>query len=338
MRWLSRRQFVGGAAGLGLLAGCGRLPGQAPQTVAKIPRVGYLVGGADTVGVGAVQQRLQELGYIEGRNLVIEWRRPGAQAAQVQEHAAELVALPVDVIVTSGTFTAEAARAATATIPIVMVYPFDPVAAGLVASLARPGGNVTGLTLFLEQLGPKRLELLKDTVPTISRVAVPHNPDVPVAPMLQPGGSLQVAAQTLGIHLVQMDLRAPSDLDAALGAAVRASTDALLWGGTGGGGGFPGPEFQSRVLALAAQYHLPVMTGFVRWAKAGALMAYSARWAAQFDRAAEYVDRILKGAKPADLPVEQPREFDFAVNMKTAQALGITFPNEIMLQVTEVIQ
>jgi putative tryptophan/tyrosine transport system substrate-binding protein len=262
---LSRRQFVVGAstAAAGLLAGCGRLPGQAEAPVAKIPRVGYLVGGADRIGAVNFQQRLQELGYVEGQNVLVEWRRPGAQAVQVQEHATELAALPVDVIVTSGTFTTEAARAATATIPIVMVYPFDPVAAGLVASLARPGGNVTGLTAFLEQLGPKRLELLKNTVPTISQVAVPHHPDVPVAPMLQPGGSLQVAAQTLGLQLVQMDLRAPSDLDAALEAAVRAGTDALLWGGTGGGGSFPAPEFQSRVLALTTQYRLPVMSGFV---------------------------------------------------------------------------
>ena len=338
-RW-SRRQVVQsvGALGLGLLAGCGRWPGQA-QAPTKVPRIGFLAGGADATDTGAsagLLQGLRELGYVEGQNILIEWRHTAGQASRAQEYTAELVALPVDIILTAGIPTAEAAHAATRTIPIVMVYPGDPVAAGLVTSLARPGGNVTGLTEFQGQLTAKRLELLKVTVPSIARVAVPQHPvDVELGDALRQADTLRAAAQTLGVELVPLEVRIPSDLDAALGAATRVGAEAVCWIG---GRGFRNPEFGSRLVALAAQYQLPTICGFTEWAQVGVLMAHAPNYSDMWRRAATYVDKILKGAKPADLPFEQPMRFDFVINAKTAQALGLTIPSHVLLQATEVIQ
>jgi putative ABC transport system substrate-binding protein len=337
-RRTTRRQFVQGVgtASLALLAGCGRLPDQA-QAPAKVARIGWLQAGAvarDSGSLESLQQALRELGYVEGQNLVVESRAGEGQVARTDEYAAELVGLPVDVILTSGSSTAEAARAATSTIPIVMVYPGDPVASGRVASLARPGGNVTGVTELQAQLFAKRLELLKETVPSISRVLVPRNPDLPFAPM-GPGGSLPAAAQTLGVQLLEMDLRVPGDLDAGLEAAIQAGADAVLWGGAVGGG--RSPEYRSRFLALAAQYRLPAICGFLEWAQAGVLIAYGPNYPAQFRRAAAYIDRILKGTRPSDLPVEQAREFDLVLNLQTARTLGLTIPPHVLAQATEVL-
>jgi putative tryptophan/tyrosine transport system substrate-binding protein len=282
---------------------------------------------------------LRELGYLEGQNLLIERRYTTGQLDRLNEQVAELVALPIDAIVTSGTpSTTEAASQATNTVPIVMLYSGDPVAAGLVASLAHPGSNVTGVIGFQAQLAPKRLELLKDTVPSIARVAVPQNPDAASNRLTEPGGSLQVAAQQLGMQLVHMDVKGPEDLDTALEAGTRAGADAILWGGTQAAGDFRHPAYRSRLAALAAQYRLPTMSAFAGWAQAGILMTYGSSTAAQFRRAAAYVDKILKGVKPADLPVEQPMTFDFVINLKTAQALGLTIPHHVLLQATEVIQ
>jgi putative tryptophan/tyrosine transport system substrate-binding protein len=336
---LSRRHFVQSAslAGVGLLAGCGSLPGQAPPAP-RVYRMGWLGPRDRLVLLPTLREAFRELGYVEGENLIVERRNSEGQAARAQEHAAELVALPVDLILTSGVATAESARAATSTIPIVMVYTGDPVAAGLVTSLARPGGNVTGVTDMNLQLAPKRLALLKDAVPSVSRVAVPQNPDAPSA-LLQPGGALQVAAETLGVHLVRMDLRAPDDLDASLDAALRAGANAMLWGATTGvGAGFRGPEFRSRLIALAAQYRLPTISGFLEWAPEGILLTYATDPRAQFQRATYYVDRIFKGTRPADLPVEQPTVFQLVINLQTAQALGLTIPQHVLLQATEIIQ
>src|SRR4051794_28713220 len=295
-----------GAAGLGLLAGCGGLPGQG-QAPTRVPRIGYLQGSAAAADTGAsagLLEGLGELGYVEGQNLLIEWRYTMAESSRVQEQTAELVAIPVDVLLTGGIPTAEAARAATSTIPIVMVYPGDLVAAGFVASLARPGGNITGMTEFTGQLAAKRLELLKVTVPSIARVAVPQNPaNAELGGALRLDDALQVAAQTLGVELVRLDVRVPSDLDAALGAAARAGADAVCWVG---GTGFRHPEFGTRLGALAAQYQLPAICGFPEWVPAGVLMAYAPDYADLWRRAAYYVDRILKGTQPADLPIEQP--------------------------------
>ena len=335
---LSRRQLVQGmgAVGLGLLAGCGRWPGQAPVPV-KVPRLGFLLAGSptpDPASGGGLQQGLQEHGYVEGQNLIIERRYADGQAARLHELAAELAALPVDVILTAGTFTAEAARAATSALPIVMVYPGDPVAAGLITSLAHPGGNVTGVTEYQPQLAAKRLELLKETAPGISRVAVPTDPDAPAAP-LQSASPLQTAAQILGVQLLRLDVRTPDDLDAALEAGTHAGADAVLWGG---GRDFRSPEYRGRLAMLAAQHRLPTICGFLEWAQAGVLLAYAPNYPAQFRRTAYYIDRILKGTKPADLPVEQPMRFDFVINLQTAQALGLTISPHVLLQATEVIQ
>jgi putative tryptophan/tyrosine transport system substrate-binding protein len=340
MTRLSRRQVVQGVgvAGLGLLTGCGRLPWQA-QAPTKVPRIGFLAGSATATDTGAsagLLQGLRELGYVEGENIRIEWRHTVGQASRAQEYTAGLVALPVDVILTAGIPPAEAAHTATRTIPIVMIYPGDPVAAGFVTSLARPGGNVTGLTEFQGQLTAKRLELLKVTVPSIARVAMPQDPvDVDLGDVLRQGDTLRVAARTLGVELVPLDVRGPSDLDAALGAATRLGAEAVCWIG---GRGFRNPEFGSRLVALAAQYQLPTICGFREWVQAGVLMAYAPNYSDMWRRAATYVDKILKGAKPADLPIEQPMRFDFAINLQTAQVLGLTIPHYVLLQATEVIQ
>jgi putative tryptophan/tyrosine transport system substrate-binding protein len=336
---LSRRRFVqgAGALGVGLMVGCGRLPFQAPQQV-KVARIGFLTGGNATSPILAIRdafrEGLQELGYVEGQNITIERRYAEGQLSQLPALASDLVTLPVDVIVTLGTFTGEAARDATSTIPIVIVYPGDPVANGLVASFARPGGNITGVTELGPQLNSKKLQLLKEVVPGLSRVALIRDPDLVTRP---PTGVLRLAdaAEALGVQLHSLDAREPADLDAGFEAASLERVDAVF---LGGGRNYRSPEFRSRVVALAAQYGLPAMYGFVEWAEAGGPMAYAPSYPALVRRAPYYVDRILKGTSPADLPVEQPREFEFVINLRTAQALGLTIPQHVLLQATEIIQ
>jgi putative tryptophan/tyrosine transport system substrate-binding protein len=332
----TRRQVVqgAGAVGLGLLAGCGRWPGQAQQPAPKVPLIGWLgstTRGGPSANRDAFWQGMQELGYVEGQNVLVETRFAEGQGARLPELAAELLALPVDVIVTTGVGTAEAARDATSTIPIVIVYPGNPVAAGMVASLARPGANVTGVAQLLEQLGAKRLELLKETIPGLTRLAVLRDPHLPATP----GPPLQAAAESLGVELVMLDVLDTSDLDAAFEAAARARADAVWLGGVRAATSL---EFQSRTVGLAAQHQMPAIYGFKQYVEAGGLMSYAASSTGAFRRAASFVDKVLKGAKPADLPVEQPMLFDFAINLKTAQALGLTIPQHVLLQATEVIQ
>jgi putative ABC transport system substrate-binding protein len=329
---MSRRQFVVGTAGLGLLAGCGRLPGQASPT-RRPYRIGWLQVAAlpaHDPNLDVFRQGLLDLGYVEGQDYVIERRSADGDLSRLSAHAAELAQLPVDTILAAVT-AAEQAHEVTSTIPIVMVYATDPVAHGLVASLARPGGNVTGLTYFAGQLQAKRLELLKETVAGLSRVAVLQEADY--APAMRDFVEIERAAGLLSLHLVRLDVRTLSEVETAFEAATREGAGAILLGG----GGLWGPTLGGLV-ALAAQHRLPTMYYLATWVRNGGLMAYAADPTPSFRRAAYYVDRILKGTKPADLPVEQPMTFDFVVNLKTAQALGITFPNEIMLQVTEVIQ
>jgi len=244
--------------------------------------------------------------------------------------AAELVQLPVDILVAAGGPTAPAARDATSTIPIVMVFERDPVAEELVASFARPGGNVTGLTIISRQLGPKRLELLHDALPGVSRVAFLWDRVIST----EPSTTLEAVegpAQRLGLQLQSLEVREPGDLDAAFEAASRERAEAVALASPIASGQ------RSRVVALASQYRLPAIYTTGEFVREGGLMSYATDRPTQYRRAAYYVDRILKGTKPADLPVEQPMTFEFVVNMKTARELGITFPNEIMLQVTEVI-
>jgi putative tryptophan/tyrosine transport system substrate-binding protein len=332
---VSRRRFVGsaGVAGLGLLAGCGRLPGQAAPP-AKVLRIGWLSFDPAVQSLArqeSFRQGLRDFGYDEAQPILIEPRYADGLIARLPTLAAELVQLPVDILVAAGGPTALAARDATSTIPIVMVFERDPVAEGLVASFARPGGNVTGLTIISRQLGPKRLELLHDALPGVSRVAFLWDRVISTEPMT----TLELVegpAQRLGLQLQSLEVREPGDLDAAFEAASRERAEAVAIASPIAAGQ------RSRVLALASQYRLPVIYNTGEFVREGGLMSYSTNRPAQYRRAAYYVDRILKGTKPADLPVEQPTIFEFVVNLKTARALGITFPPDILLQVTEVIE
>jgi putative ABC transport system substrate-binding protein len=332
---LTRRQVVQGAgiAGLGLVAGCGRLP-LLGQQAAKIPRIGFLaVGSPDGRAplIAAFLQGLRDLGYTEGENFTVEYRFSDGQDERLVELAPELVALRMDVILASGTLAAIAAKQATSTIPIVMGATAAPVQTGLVESLARPGGNVTGTGLMSPDTAGKRLELLKETIPGLSRVAILLSETSPVHVILE--REIEAAAQVLGITVHSLPVRSAQDLEDALRTA-RAAGDQAVYAASD-------PLFMNarRQLAeLALRYGFPLMGDFREQVEAGALLGYGPVFATIYRRAAAYVDKIFKGAKPADLPVEQPMTFDFVVNLKTARALGLTFPHEILLQVTEVIQ
>jgi putative tryptophan/tyrosine transport system substrate-binding protein len=322
---LSRRRFVVGAAGLGLVAGCGRLPGQA-QAPARVPSVGIL--NAIPSSAEAFRQGLRDLGYVDGQNIALEYRTVGAREDLLPAAAAELVRLPVDVIVVGGDPSIRAAIDATDTIPIVMSVSRDPVGSGFIASLARPGGTVTGLSYLSVQLTAKRLEVLQQAMPRVSRVAALGPPST----MLE-WREAEAAARTLGVQLLFLEVHGPDDLEPALERAAREGVEALLL--------LTSPlvaREQGRIAELTATRRLAAISDRREFAVAGGLIAYGPGIPGLWARSAYYVDRILKGTKPADLPVEQPMRFDFVVNMKTAQALGLTFPNEIMLQVTEVIQ
>jgi putative tryptophan/tyrosine transport system substrate-binding protein len=333
---LTRRRFMVGAAGLGLLAGCGRWPWQAQPTRAEVPRLGYLSGNPPPPGgfVETLQgflQGIQDLGYTDGQNIAIEYRWADGDETRLPALAAELVQLNVDIILAGGLSAALAARDATSTVPIVLGASNDPIGAGLVTSLARPAGNVTGVSLLSSRLSAKRLELLRDAVPSLTRVAVLAYTGQ--ATMEQDWGEMQIAAQALRLHLHRLDVGRPDGLAGAFETAARQDADGLI--------ALPS-QFLTRarteIVDLAAKIRLPALYEHRAYVEAGGLMAYGANVADAYRRAAYYVDRLLKGAKPADLPIEQSMRFDLVINMKTARELGITFPNEILLQVTEVIQ
>jgi putative tryptophan/tyrosine transport system substrate-binding protein len=326
MTRLSRRQVVQGlgAVSLGLLAGCGRWSGQAQAP--KVRRIAYLFASppnaASDANISAFRQGMRELGYVEGQNLLIE-ERYASGVYQLAAPAAELVRLQPEVIlVPSGT-----ARAATTTLPIVSAGAGDVVTAELAASYARPGGNVTGLST--PSLAGKQLQLLQEVVPTLSRVAVlfaATNADFRREPF-------EAAARTLGLQVHFVGTVDSKDLEVAFEAVLREHADGLLLSA-----GPVNSGNQTRIAELALQHRLPSM-----WAQSaamgrGGLMAYAPNRAAQHRRAAYYVDRILQGTSPADLPVEQPREFDCIINARTAHALGLTIPHHILLQATEVLQ
>jgi putative ABC transport system substrate-binding protein len=331
---LSRRRFMVGASSVALLAGCGRLPGQAPAP-ARVPRIGYLAGLTPAAGhpnVEGFRQGLREHGYLEGENIIVEYRWADGEGERLPALAAELARLPVDVIVAARDATAVAAQQATNTVPIVFAGVDDPVGLKLVASLGRPGGNVTGVTSGVAlQLEEKRLELLTATVPGASRVAVLWNPAGTGA--TDRWNKIEAAAQVLGVQLRSVEIGAPGDPTTALEAATWMQADALLVERV-----LLTVAYRTEIAKLALSRKLPSIFDSREAAEAGGLMAYGPSLPAGYRRAAYYVDRILTGTQPADLPVEQPMVFDFVVNMKTAAALGTTFPNEILLQVTEVIQ
>jgi len=307
------------------------------QQAGKVPRIGYLsVPRADSPRaqylLGVLQQGLRDHGWVEGQNLAIEWRFADGRAERLPDLAAELVRLGVDVLVTSsGDPAIRALQQATSTIPIVMAVSVDPVGTGLVASLARPGGNITGLSIMAAEVGGKRLELLKQAVPQASRVAVLWNP-------AHPGKEIewqdtQVAARALGVTLHAVEVRDPADFDGAFVAIARERPDVLIV--------FTEVltlTHQRQIVDFATQHRLPMISESREFAATGGLMTYGASLPALFRRAAYYVDRILKGAKPADLPIEQPTKFELVINLKTAQVLGLTIPPALLFQADEVIR
>ena len=328
---MERRRFMGLMGG-GLLAAPRASEAQQP---AKVFRIG-LLGTVPLTEPGASRiwdgffEGLRQLGYVEGQNTVIESRFSEGRYERVPALAAELVRLKVDVIVAAA-YTPDAAKGATSTIPIVMTNHADPVGSRLVASLARSGGNVTGLSVQSPDLVGKQLQLFKEAVPKLSREAVLSNPIHPGHPRSL--REAEVAARSLKMRLQVLEARAPTEFAGAFSAATKESAGALLVVGD--------PMFfgeRTRIVELAAKNRLPLMASQKEYAEAGGLLAYGIDHRDSFRRAATYVDKILKGAKPGDLPIEQPTKFEFVINLKTAKALGLTIPPSLLGRADEVIQ
>ena len=329
----ARRPAFAGLLGLALL-GTASLPAEG-QPSGKVPRIGWLGGPSRESAepfVQSFQRGLKDLGWVEGQNVAIEWRFAGGRAERLRELAAELVRLQVDVIIAASTLPAMAARNATTTIPIVTIAVGDPIELGLVASLARPGGNITGLTSVADpEISGKQLELLKKTVPRVSRVAVLSNPVTASTPRVLK--ALQVASPTLGVQLQSFEARGLGDIDSAYAAMVAQRAGALLVVGD-----VMFLTHRTRLVSLAAKSRLPTMYTHREYVESGGLMAYGPDLRDIFRRAAVYVDRILKGAQPAELPVEQPTKFELVVHLRTARALGLRIPASVLSGVDEVIQ
>jgi putative ABC transport system substrate-binding protein len=329
----TRRWFVRSAslAGLAVLAGCGRL--SLPGQQASPPRLGFLASGSQEGRAQFIQSLLQglsEQGYVEGRNVVLEYRFSDGDDDRLPALAAELVALPVALIVASGTPATVAAKQATSTIPIVMGASADPVESGLVASMARPGGNVTGMAMLSAPLMAKRLELLREALPHLSRLATFSNSTNPAH--VAQANALASAAGALDLPVQSLEVQRPEDFARAFDLATAAQADALI---------VPADtlttNYRARITELAASYRLPAMYDFREFVDAGGLMSYGPTVSDLYRRAASYVGRILKGARPADLPVEQPLLFNLVVNQKAARSLGLALPASLLLQ-AEVLQ
>jgi putative ABC transport system substrate-binding protein len=281
--------------------------------------------------IEAFRQGLRELGYVEGKNIVIEWRSTEDKPDRLPALATELLSLRVDVIVTGGPSATRAAKGATSTIPIVMSTDPDPVANGFVASLARPGGNITGLATLAPELSGKRLELLKETVPKLSRVAVFGTSTTPGN--AQNIKETELAARAFGLQLQSLDVRAPKDMETAFRAAGKARADSIIV--------LSGPmvnSHRSQIVDLAVKSRLPAIYPWPEYVEDGGLMSYGPSLTDLFRRAATYVDKILKGRKPADLPVEQPIKFEFIVNLKAAKQIGLTIPPNVLVRADRVIR
>jgi putative ABC transport system substrate-binding protein len=309
------------------------LAAQAQQT-RKLSRIGFLGNSTAALEahlVGPFREGLRELGYVEGQNIVIEYRWAEGTYERFPALIAELLAQRVEVIVTAGTPASLAVKQATTSVPLVMVAVGDPVATGLVASLARPGGNITGLTSTAEELEGKRLELLREVIPKLSHVAVFWNPEN--QSLLALLKEMRAAAQVLGMNVQVLEVRTPGELEEAFNAIVRERPGALL---------VMGDRFflhnRQRIMAFATTQRLPVVPVHPELVEAGGLMSFGPSYPGMHRRAAYFVDRILKGAKPADLPVERPMTFELVINLKTAQALGLTIPPTLLFQATEVIR
>jgi putative tryptophan/tyrosine transport system substrate-binding protein len=303
------------------------------QQAKKIPRIGFLVSGSpgQTPVEHGFRQGLRDLGYVEGKNIVIEYRYAEGRDDRLRDLAADLVRLKVDIIVTSSTVAVGAAKQLTGTIPIVMSGSGDPVGTGLVASLAKPGGNVTGLSALSPELTTKQLELLKEIVPRVGRVAVLFDPGNPVnIPALK---EIEHIAPSFGIQLLRIEVRGPEDYEPAFGAATRGRADALLVRRD------PiNQNYQTRIVSLAAQGKLPAMYPLRQYVEVGGLVSYGVSTVDISRRAATYVDKILKGAKPGDLPVEQPMKFEMVINLKAAKQIGLTIPPNVLVRADKVLK
>ncbi len=327
---MDRRAFISTLAG-GLLAT--PLAVNAQQT-GKVYRIGFLSPGpGPSSSTEAFRQGLRELGYVEGRNFIIEYRWAAGKVERLPELAKELVLLKVNIIVASSTPTIEAAKRATSTIPIVMVAVADPVGSGLVDGLARPGGNVTGLSLMSTDLAGRRLQLVRELLPKATRVAVLtyRGYTTPSKAYLE---QMRAAAKQMGLLLVVQEVNeAGDDLPGAFAAVERERSQALDVRVTASSTYNP-----KRIVDLAAQHRLPVVYDARNFVEAGGLVSYGPNLQEISRRAATYVDKILKGAKPADLPVEQPTKFELVINLKTAKALGLTIPKSLLQRADEIIQ
>lgn len=302
------------------------------QQQGKVWRVGFLTAGRPAAlgSAGAFRQGMRELGYVEGKNLVIEWRFTDGKVERLPGLAAELVQLKLDVIVAGGTPVTSVVQKATTTIPIVMVNVADPVDSGFIKTLARPGGNITGTSSLTSELSTKHLEMLLSVVPKLSRVAVLVNPDTP--PHLATLKNIQAAAQRASVKILPVEARTAQEIENAFSVMTQQSAGAVIVTG-----GLFNPH-RRRIAELAAKHQLPSIAAARQYAEAGGVMSYGPDLSDTYRRAATYVDKILKGAKPGDLPVEQPTKFALLINGKTAKALGLTIPQSLLIQANEVIQ
>ena len=327
-----RKKFIGLALSAVLFALCA--PTEAQQPAEKVPRIGFLDSGSasdprNILGVEALRQGLRELGYVEGKNINIDYRYDEGKPGRLQELAEELVRLKVDILLAMDSNSARGAKKSTATIPVVFTTGGSPITSGLVASLARPGGNLTGVTTNSPELIGKRLELLKESVPKVSRFGFL-------------GGAAQIAAfnearrtaKVLGVEFLSVAVKGPNpDIEGAFRTMIKEHLGGLVTEAP------PLIDFhREKILQLAAQYRIPAIHTEQQWANAGGLMSYGASRLDPYRRIAVYVDKILKGAKPADLPVEQPTKFEFVINLKTAKALNLTIPQSVLYRANKVIK
>jgi putative ABC transport system substrate-binding protein len=302
---------------------------QQPKKVARICYLGNAVSGRQAIYIKMFRERLRELGHVEGQNITIEYRDFEGKVERLPELAAELVRLNCDVIVTQGNEAAEAAKNATKTIPVVMAFGADAVKLGLVADLARPGGNITGLTLIGSEIFGKRLELLKETVPKLARVAFLWS-DLSQRDDLK---EVETAARILRVEFQSLVVKRPDDFDGAFQAATKGRANGLMLAG----GAFFGFH-EKQIINLAAKNRLPAMYIVARFVEAGGLMSYGEDRLDMFRRTAEIVDKIVKGTKPADIPVDRPKKFDFVINLKTAKQIGLTIPPNVLARADKVIK
>ena len=330
---MQRRTIISACAALGAGTGIFTAPGQArAQPAGKVWRIGFLaISAGPIIFHHAFLDQLRSLGYVEGRNLVIEYRWAANREERLPELAAELVRLNVDLIFAASTSPAQAAKRATSTIPIVVGTSADPIGAGLIASLARPGGNVTGMSNMGSELAGKRLQMLRELLPNVRRIAVLAFRGHPLTPLYLE--QAQPAARQWGMEMALHEAREPTELVGAFAAMQAGRAEALI---------VLGSPFTTanhkRIAELATQQRLPSMHEQREFVEAGGLMGYGPNLPEMFRRSAHLVDKILRGANPANLPVEQPTKFDLAINVKTARALGLTIPYALRLQATEMIE